>query len=121
MRRDKPILITLSTPNGRITCITQTCGVLSYYVQHRLNVSRRAGDDTQYVARSSLLLQRFFEFLKQPSVLYCNYRLVCKGLKRSDLSIVEGFHLLSPNYNSSNDISFAHERCCKDGTRTGGI
>jgi hypothetical protein len=47
--------------------------------------------------------------------------LIGEGLEQSDLLIAERFHLLSPNCDSPNGVSFAQERYCKDGTRTGGI
>src|SRR5262245_43814623 len=93
MRRDKPIIIAVSTPNGRITCITQTCGVLSYYVQHRLNVGRRASDNTQDFACRRLLFQRLIEFLEQSYILDGDDSLVSKSFKQFDLRRGEGAHL----------------------------
>ena len=37
--------------------------ILRDHIQHRLNIGRRAGNDTQNFARRSLLLQRFLEFV----------------------------------------------------------
>ena len=41
----------------RIVCLTQSRSILGNYVKYRLNVRRRAGNDTQDFARGSLLLQ----------------------------------------------------------------
>src|SRR5262249_39447557 len=49
--------------NHCIFCVTQPSGTPSNSVQHWLNIRRRAGDHTQYLARRGLLLQRFFKFL----------------------------------------------------------
>src|SRR5215475_1681948 len=86
MRRDKPILIAVSTPNGRIRCITQTSGVLSYYIQHRLNIRRRASNDTEDFTRRRLLLQRFFEFSEETDVLDCDHGFVGKKCAPSQTS-----------------------------------
>src|SRR4030095_15962318 len=42
-------------------------------------------NDTQYFARSSLLLQRFFELLEQTDVLKCDHGLVRECFKELDL------------------------------------
>ena len=57
MRRDQPKIIAVSTPNRRITRITQTRGIFSHHIQHRLNIRRRASDDAQDFTRRRLLLQ----------------------------------------------------------------
>src|SRR5262249_40992875 len=77
----EPNHITIKAADKSVVCLSQPCGVLSYHVQHRLNVSRRACDNAQNLARSGLLLQRLLEFLEQAHVLDRDYRLVGEGLK----------------------------------------
>jgi hypothetical protein len=46
MRRRKVKLIAIDPPNRGVACITQMGSVFGNRFQHRLNVGRRAGDDT---------------------------------------------------------------------------
>ena len=57
MQSDEPKLITVSTPNCRVACITKARRIFCDHVQHRLNVSWRTGDDAQDFTRHGLLLQ----------------------------------------------------------------
>ncbi len=68
-------------------------GIFRDRIQHRLNIRRRAGDDTQDFTRRSLLLQRFLEFLEQPDVLDGDHGLVGEGFEQLDLRRGEGAHL----------------------------
>src|SRR5262245_60226250 len=59
MRGHTPIASTDNTVNDCIGRFTQPGGGLRDHIQDTLNIRRRAGDDAQYLARCSLLLQRF--------------------------------------------------------------
>jgi len=52
--------ISINTPDDSIISLTQTSGILRNYIQDGLNISWRTSDNSQYVARRSLLLQRLF-------------------------------------------------------------
>ena len=85
--------IAINAVHNGIGCATNTSSVLSNYIQHRLDIRRRAGDDAQNLARRCLLLQRFFEFVEQPHVLNGDHCLVSEGLHQLDLRRCEGTHL----------------------------
>src|SRR5580765_1329159 len=86
-------ILTDDTHNYRVAGITQPSSVFCDYIQHRLHVSRRAGDDAQNLTRRSLLLQRFLEFVEQSHVLDCNHGLVGEGFQKLDLCRGEGANL----------------------------
>jgi hypothetical protein len=44
--------------------ITKSRSILGYHIEHWLDIRRRAGNHTQDLAGSGLLLQRLGEFLK---------------------------------------------------------
>ncbi len=71
-------------------------------VQHRLNIGRRAGDDTQDFARRRLLFQCLFEFLEQPHVLDSNHGLVGKSFEEFDLRWGERRQL----YSTGSEVSY---------------
>src|SRR5215813_15053254 len=50
--------VTINAEDDSIRCATNTRGVLGNCIQYRLNIRRRAGNDSQDFARRSLLLQR---------------------------------------------------------------
>ena len=92
VRRRKPKLVAFHTPNLRIVCLTQPRRIFGDHVQHRLNIRRRAGDDTQNFTRRGLLFQRFLEFVEQPHVFDGDDGLVGEGFKQFDLRRGEGTH-----------------------------
>ena len=49
--------VSVQTSDCGILSVTQLCCILRDYVQHWLNVRRRAGNDTQDFTRRSLLFQ----------------------------------------------------------------
>ena len=79
--------------NLSVVCVTQPRGILRDHIQYRLNIRRRAGDDTQDFTRRRLLLQRLLEFLEQPHVLDGDHGLVGEGFEQLDLRRGEGAHL----------------------------
>ena len=83
-----------TTPNhARRPRHKQSRRVLGHHIQHRLNIRRRAGDNTQDFTRRCLLLQRFLEFLEQPHILDGDHGLVGEGFQQLDLRRGEGAHL----------------------------
>jgi hypothetical protein len=90
MRRDKPKLIAVRTPNCRIARIAQPRGSLRDDIENRLNIRRRAGNYAQNLTRSSLLLQRLLQFLKQSDVLNGDDGLLGEGFEGFDLRCGEG-------------------------------
>src|SRR5215470_13472806 len=93
MARNLTLDFTFDAIDLRIRCTAQPCGSLCDYIEHRLNICRRASDDAQNLARRRLLFQRFSEFLKQPHVFDRNHSLIGEGCnqfyvrfrKRADL------------------------------------
>src|SRR6516165_6197757 len=59
-------------------------------IEHRLQIECRATDDLEHVARSSLLLQGFPQFVEQARVLDGNHGLRGKILNQLDLLSSEG-------------------------------
>src|SRR3990172_5863672 len=57
-------LLTFKEPNRRVIGSAPPSRALGNRVQHRLDIRRPAGDDAQYLARGSLLLQRLLEFVE---------------------------------------------------------
>ena len=93
MVRRQSEYITFRKSNRSVIRVAHTRSALRDRIQHGLDIRRRAGDDTQDFARRRLLLQRFFEFLKQPRVLDGNHGLISEGLKQLDLRRGEGTRL----------------------------
>ena len=90
---DPPKVITFnSKDNGIVSTANPRC-VFGDDVQHRLNVSGRAGDDTEDFTCCGLLLQGFGELLEQPHIFDGDQRLVGEGFKKLDLRWGEGAHL----------------------------
>jgi hypothetical protein len=54
--------ISINTPDDSIVCLTQPCGTLSDRVKHWLEISWRAGDYAQDLARCGLLLAGLLQF-----------------------------------------------------------
>ena len=93
LRRDKPKVSAVRTPNCRIASFAQPRGVLGNDIKYRLNISRRAGDHTQNFTRGSLLLQRLGEFVEQPHVLDRDDGLIGESFEQLDLRRGEGAHV----------------------------
>ena len=77
--RDRSKHVAVDTTNERIVRAANSRRIFGHSVQHRLDVRRRAGDDTQDFTRRRLLLQRLLEFLEQPHVLDGDHRLIGEG------------------------------------------
>src|SRR5262245_36411677 len=97
--------ICLDAKNYSILSFTQPGRIFCDYVQHRLNVGRRAGNDAQDFTCRRLLLQRLLEFVEKPHILNGDHGLVCEGLKQLDLRRGEGTRLDVACSKSSNDFS----------------
>src|SRR5690348_17982982 len=97
--------ISINSKDMRIACVTQPRSVCRNGFQHRPYVRRRTGDDTEDLARRSLLLQRLFEFVEQPHVLDCDNCLIGKSLKEIYLRRCKGTHLGPARDKNSNEFS----------------
>src|SRR5713226_2852261 len=93
-------------------------GILGHYIQHRLEVSRRAGNDTQDFTRRSLPLQSLSEFLEQADVLDSDHRLVGEGLEEGDLLVGERTNFRSANHNGPDSFIFPQQGCNKHSAST---
>src|SRR5262245_53423850 len=82
--------IAVNAPNYGIIGFTNPGSALDNGIEHRLYVGRRAGDDTQDLARRRLLLQGFLQFLEQADVFKSDDGLVSERFKQLDLSRSEG-------------------------------
>ena len=112
--------VAIDATNHRIVRIAQPSRILGNHIQHRLNVRRRAGDDTQNFARRSLLLQRLLEFLEQPDVLDGDHRLVGEGFEQLDLRRGEGAHLGATRGQVSNEFPLLTKGNDQEGTPAAG-
>jgi hypothetical protein len=72
-------------------------GILQYGCKHRLKIAGRAADNLEHLRRGSLLLQRLGEigrslvqFIEQPRILNCDYRLAGETCDEFDLLFSEG-------------------------------
>ena len=88
-----PITVLFDAYDRNIGRSTNTSSILSNCIQNGLNVRRRAGDNTQDLARRRLLLQRLLEFLEQPHIFDRDHRLVGEGFQQLDLRRGERAHL----------------------------
>ena len=120
--RDRPIARDFSKPSAfklhSNTCIgrsTNSGCVLSYSIQHRLDIRRRASDDAQNLAGRGLLLQRLGEFLEQPHVLNGDDRLVSEGFEQLDLGRREGAHFCATCEQSSNEFPLLKKGSSQEG------
>ena len=112
VRGHEAIAITLNTVNVGVRCFTQPCRTFRNYVQHRLNVGWRAGNDAENLARRCLLFQSFGEitvaflqFLEQPHVLDGDHGLVSKRLNQLDLPFRKRFNDITP-YDDGRQLAF---------------
>src|SRR5688572_17590327 len=94
--------ITIDAIDQSVWHVAQPCGSLGNSIHYRLNIRRRAGNDFEDLARRSLLLQRFGEFLKQPDVLDGDDRLVGEGFEQRYLLVGEGAHLSATDKDDAN-------------------
>ena len=96
--------------------------ILEDGLKNRLNIRGRAGDHTQDFAGRRLLLQRLFQFLKQPYVLDRYDRLIGKGFKQLDLHRREGARLDATREQCANQFVLLRKRNAQigapDSTRT---
>src|SRR6266536_788160 len=102
--------VSIKTLDDSIVCLAQPGGALCDYVKHRLDVCRRAGDNAQYFARGSLLLQSFLEFLEQPDVFDRDNGLVCKCSYEIDLFIGKTIDSVPPKDKHSDHNAVSQER-----------
>src|SRR4030095_2201261 len=109
-----------STDDG-ITRAAHARRVLGDCVQHRLDVSGRAGNDPQNFARRSLLFKRFLELSEQPHVLKCDHCLVSEGFEKGNLLVAERTDLSAANHDSSDRNSLAQHRCGEYGPGTSAL
>src|SRR5262249_54179479 len=105
--------------------LAQARGIFRDYVQHRLDVSRRAGNYTQNLTRRSLMLQGLTQFsvalldlLEQANILNSDDGLGSEGFKQLDLLFREGTDLHSANANHPNGDTLAHKRSFKIRAKT---
>ena len=96
----KPNHVTIKAADKSVVCLTQPRGTLGDYVQHRLNIRRRTGDDPENLARRGLLVQCLAEFsrLRGDRFLLRGDRFLLRGnrlLLRSYrfLQLRKGFHV----------------------------
>src|SRR5262245_57490146 len=92
------------TINQNVRSIIELSSILGNDFEYRLDLGRRAGDDTQDFTRRSLLLKRFLEFLKQSHVLDRNHGLIGECFEKFDLRRSERTHLEATRGQHSNEI-----------------
>src|SRR5262249_40634997 len=98
--------VTLNEPNHGVIGTAYLSSAFGYRIQHRLNVRRRAGDNTQDFARRSLLFQGFLEFLEQRDVFNGDDRLICECFEELDLRWSERTNLKTTRRQRSNNFAF---------------
>src|SRR5215475_9663868 len=79
--RRGPEGIAIYAKDQSVTRFTQPRGIFRDYIQHWLDVCRRACDYAQDFTRRRLLFQRFLEFLEQPNILDGDNRLIGESFK----------------------------------------
>ena len=104
----------------RILCVAYTRGVLGNDIQYRLDISRRAGDDTKNLTRRRLLFQRLLEFLEESDVLNGDDRLVGKGFKKLSLRWSERVYLGSTRTQRSNELLLQTKRSDQEAAKPAG-
>ena len=58
------MMIADDAKDDRVVGITQSCRSFRDHIEHRLDIRRRAGDDTEDLARRCLLFKRFCQFTR---------------------------------------------------------
>src|SRR5262249_54705889 len=86
-------LVILNESNLCIRSLAESGSVLGNSVQYRLNVGRRASDNTQDFACRRLLFQRLIEFLEESDVLDCDNCLIGERFEELDLNRTERAYL----------------------------
>ncbi len=106
LTQSEPSVASISPSNDDVThrLRPEPRGILRDDIQYRLNIGRRAGDNTQDFTGRGLLLQRFFKFLKQPHVLDGDHGLVSEGFEELDLRWGEGAHFDATRIQCSNEF-----------------
>src|SRR5215510_13071578 len=93
--------------NQNVRRVAEPSSVLGNDSKHRLNIRRRAGNDTENFARRSLLLQRFLQLVEQPNVLDGNDRLISKGFHQLNLTFGKRLDDLAPYNDTANWRAFS--------------
>ena len=105
IRRDNPKKIAIELTNCDVSCTAEPRRILCNRIQHRLNIGRRAGDDTRISLVAVCCSKRFLEFLEQPHVLDGDHGLVGEGFKKLDLRRGEGANLDATRVKGSDEFS----------------
>src|SRR5262249_50541039 len=79
-RRYQTMTVAFDQPNHAIVCLAQPRSTFCDSIKNGLDIRWRAGDDTQYFTRRSLLLQRLLEFVEQPHIFDGDDGLGSEGL-----------------------------------------
>ena len=87
----------------------QPHGALDNYVEHRLHIRGRTGDNLQNVGRRCLPLQRLLCLVEEPHILDGDHRLVGEGLEQLDVMIGECSGLRPRDTNDADGSSLTHQ------------
>ncbi len=98
MQRDGPKPPALAKPHDAEFCLADARGILQHCLEHRLQLTRRTGDDAQHLGRRGLLLQRLAQIVcalpqlvKQAGILYGDHGL--GGEVRNQFNVLFGERL----------------------------
>src|SRR5262245_4933402 len=108
--------LTLEAKNGGMGGPAEACGTLGHDVHDRLEVGRRAGDDSQDLGGGGLLLEGLgqlaisgLELREQADVLDGDDRLVSEGFRQLDLLVGECLYLAPSQGDDADWNPFAQE------------
>jgi len=114
-RRHGPILrhplviFTEHAEDHRVVGVAQPRSIFRHRVQYRLDVGRRAGNNTEDFTGSSLLLQRFLKFLEQTDIFNRDHSLIGEGFQQSDLLFCKRTEFKSAKVDDTHRSAFAYQ------------
>src|SRR5215471_15874162 len=115
MHRDGSKILALGEPHEPELGTTDTRRIRQHGVEHRLQLTWRAGDDLKDLRGRGLLLQRFAQLIEQPHILHGDHRLVCERLDQLDLLVGERLYGIVRESDYPDWVSLAHQRYAEQG------
>src|SRR5262245_58382199 len=97
--------------------LTDAPYVLQYGLEHRLQTVRTTANDSEYVRRRRLLLERLAQLVEQACILDRNHRLPGEVADQLDLLVGERAHLLAIDPERADQVVVLEQRHAQKGPR----
>jgi hypothetical protein len=102
--------VAFAKQHERHVAAEQTRGGDDNPFEHRPGVGRRLADDAQDFGRRGLPSQRLTCLVHKPRVLHCDQRLARERLRKRDLPVGEGPHLVAGEAENAHDLPVIMQR-----------